>query len=63
MAASGFIRTPRCATPKPSSTPKIPAKKQSKETSIRFSQEELSRRSRGAKVLKRPGGGGPSNRN
>lgn len=56
MAGSGFIRKPRCSTPKPSSNMNIPAKKQSKETSIRFTQEELSRRAKGSKVLKRPKG-------
>lgn len=61
MAGSGFISKPRCSTPKPSSKMNIPAKKQSKETSIRFTQEELSRRAKGSKVLKRPGGGGPGN--
>jgi hypothetical protein len=62
MAGSGFIHTPRCSTPKPSSKAKIPAKNQTKPTSIKFSQEELSRRAKGSKVLKRPGGGGPSNK-
>lgn len=57
MAGSGFIRKPRSSTPKPSSKLKIPAKKQSKAASMRFTDEELSRRAKGSKVLKRPGGG------
>jgi len=63
MGSSGFISTPRCATPKPSSKAKVPAKNQSKTASVRFTQEELSRRAKGSKVLKRPGGGGPGNKN
>lgn len=56
MAGAGFIRKPRSSTPKPSSKAKIPAKKQSKVAKIRFTDEELSRRAKGSKVLKRPGG-------
>lgn len=54
MAGSGFIRKPRSSTPKPSSKMNIPAKKQSKMSSMRFSDEELSRRAKGSKILHRP---------
>ena len=52
MAGSGFIRKPRCSTPKPSSKSKVPAKKQSKVAKIRFTQQELSRQPKPARVSK-----------
>lgn len=56
MAGSGFISKPRSSTPKPSSKMNIPARKQSKVASIRFTDEELSRRAKGSKILHRPTG-------
>ena len=55
MGASGFIPKPRGATPKPKSTiGPTPPRNQTKTTSLRFTQEELSRRAKGSKILKRP---------
>lgn len=64
MAGSGFITGPRGPTPMPyTGKPRsVPAKKASPPASLIYTQEELSRRAKGSKVLKRPGGGGPGNR-
>ena len=63
--SSGYINSSRGAIPKPRGTvatrvvdakppPDPPAKKQSRAVSMNFTDEELSRRAKGSKILRRP---------
>ena len=61
--SSGYIHDSRSAIPKPKSTiGPTPPRNQTKVASIRFTQEELSRRAKGSAILRRPGGPKASNR-
>ncbi len=60
---SGFIREKRSSIPKPKGTiGPTPPKRQSKPSAIHFTQEELSRRAKGSKILQRPVGPRVDNR-